>query len=714
MLPLVIGVIIVVGLAAVVILKPTGVDIEPVQLKKFVSLAELENYVKTAYHGSSGYYGTFGGIERDMNTGVIPTAMPLAQDAAESASGSAKGSDDFSQTNIQVEGVDEPDIVKTDGKYVYYVTHNKVFIVDAYPNPASIISEIDIEGTIQNIFINGDKLVVFGQDSQYYDPYGGGLVRDEMIMPPPGGSYTQNMFVKIYDITDKSNPDAVRELEAEGYYYDSRMIGDYAYIVINSPVQINDIRIPVLYEDGKALSTPGAFPDIYYFDNPDYSYRFTTVMSVNIHNDNEDPNSKIFMMSSANNMYVSQDNIYITYMKYTSPTFYYNKMIDEVILPITPMEVDNEISEIRQGSGSEAENYNEVSEVLQDYFNRLSETEKEQVMKTVQEKMVEVQKEIEKEREKTVIQKIYVHNGEIEYKAQGLVPGNILNQFSMDQFNNNFRIATTTGQIWGGTSANNVYVLDADLNIVGELEDLAPGERIYSVRFMGEKGYVVTFRKIDPLFVIDLSDPNNPTVLGKLKIPGYSDYLHPYDENHIIGIGKDTIEAAEELTEQRGIDFVWYQGVKIAIFDVTDVENPIELHKVVIGDRGTSSPALYDHKSFLFSKEKNLMVLPILLAEISEEQKQQDYDSSFPAYGEFVYQGAYIYEITLDGGFNLRGRITHFENDEEFVKSGYRFHGSDSVSRSLYIDEILYTFSPNKMKANNLGDLTEINLLEFS
>ncbi|NIP67558.1 hypothetical protein GWM83_02345, partial [Candidatus Bathyarchaeota archaeon] len=114
---------------------------------------------------------------------------------------------------------------------------------------------------------------------------------------------------------------------------------------------------------------------------------------------------------------------------------------------------------------------------------------------------------------------------------------------------------------------------------MGRLEDLAPGEKIYSARFMGDRGYLVTFRKVDPLFVLDLSQPTNPKVLGKLKIPGYSDYLHPYDENHIIGVGKETVAAEQG-------DFAWYQGVKISLFDVTDVEDPREIDKYEIGDRG--------------------------------------------------------------------------------------------------------------------------------
>ncbi len=208
----------------------------------------------------------------------------------------------------------------------------------------------------------------------------------------------------------------------------------------------------------------------------------------------------------------------------------------------------------------------------------------------------------------TGIHKIRLDNGYIEGVADGSVPGWVLNQFSMDESDGYFRIATTTGHAWGvSTSKNNVYVLDEDLKVVGELEDLAPGEQIYSARFMGNRLYLVTFKKVDPLFVIDLADPTAPRVLGKLKIPGYSNYLHPYDEKHVIGLGKEAVDS-------EGGSFAWYQGVKLSLFDVSDVSNPREVAKLEIGDRGTDSPALYDHKAFLFSRERNLLVIPILEA----------------------------------------------------------------------------------------------------
>jgi uncharacterized secreted protein with C-terminal beta-propeller domain len=296
-------------------------------------------------------------------------------------------------------------------------------------------------------------------------------------------------------------------------------------------------------------------------------------------------------------------------------------------------------------------------------------------------------------------------------------PGTVLNQFSMDENNGYFRIAATVHRyvIRSGenSESNNVYIFNTGLNITGKLEDLAPGESIYSARFLGDRAYLVTFKKIDPFFVLDLSDPSNPKVLGKLKIPGYSDYLHPYDENHIIGVGKDTVEA-EENDNPRATPggFAWYQGLKIAIFDVSDVSNPVQTFSVTIGDRGTQSEALNDHKAFLFDKEKNLLVIPVLLAEIKDKESAPKW-----SYGDYVFQGAYVYKVTLESGFELKGRITHYTNSssgsDAFARSGYYFNGQNDIRRSLYIGNLLYTLSPTMIKINDLDTLDEIKTLDF-
>ncbi len=557
------------------------------------------------------------------------TSVQSATDSA--PSNEASGTDDYSTTNVQVEGVDEADIIKNDGKYIYVVNANKVVIVDAYPvQNMEILSEIEFEDeNVGEIYINDDKLIVF--TNEY-----GGIIYSEVrcaaigVCPPP--TYNEpKTKVYIYDVSDRSDPKLDEEISFSGNYANSRMIGNYVYLLANQYIN-EDVILPVYEINGEVKAIEPQ--EIYHTPVRDYSFQFTNVFAIDI--ENAEVSGKSVVTGTSQTVYVSKDNIYTSFTKY--PGWYSD---------------DSE--------------------------------------------------------EETTINKISIDGDEIEYVATGTVPGHLLNQFSMDEFDGNFRVATTVGEVWDSEkpSENNLYVLDEDMNIVGQIEGMAPGEKIYSVRFMGEKAYVVTFKKVDPLFVLSLEDPQNPQILGKLKIPGYSDYLHPIDENHIIGIGKDTVEADEALKEGRGLDFAWYQGIKMAVFDVTDVENPIEMYKVVIGDRGTDSPALYDHKAFLYDKNKELLVLPITLAEIQGEKTSDN------QYGDFVFQGAYVYKLSLEDGFELKGTITHYEDDEVAKKSGYYFYGDKNIQRSLYMDNVLYTFSNEMIKANDLGDLDEIGSVDL-
>jgi uncharacterized secreted protein with C-terminal beta-propeller domain len=305
-------------------------------------------------------------------------------------------------------------------------------------------------------------------------------------------------------------------------------------------------------------------------------------------------------------------------------------------------------------------------------------------------------------KETTAIHKINIEAGDITYMATGNVTGYVLNQFSMDEYQDYFRIATT---VHAFSSQTHLYVLNSSLHVVGVIEGIAPGEDLHSARFMGDKCYLVTFKKVDPLFVIDLTDPEAPQILGKLKIPGYSDYLHPYDDTHLIGIGKETVEAKEG-------DFAWYQGVKISLFDVGDVSQPTELNKIEIGDRGTDSPALSDHKALLFSKDKNLLVLPILLAEIDEAQYPNGVPAS--AYGNFVWQGAYVLDVSLEHGIAVKGTLTHMGDNSDLLRSGYYFESSYAVKRAVYVENVLYTISDKLIKLNALDTLLELNEVELA
>lgn len=665
--------------------------VEGKHLKKFSSCDQIKNFMETNVSPFSG--GFFASSAMAMNGGAVATGAREAGPAAE----------DYSTTNVQVTGVDEADIVKNDGKYIYVVSGGKVTILDAYPaESAEVLSEIEFSGSPSEIFINDDKLIVFGTE---YSGYGYGVAIPE-IYPPV---YSSKSFVHVYDVSDRETPVMVRNVSIEGSYFDSRMIGDYVYAVINQPLtyQAEQIRIPTISSNGEERPVCGCV-DVYYFDNPDYSFKFTTIMAVDTQDDNKEPTTEVYLMGYSHDMYVSLDNIYITYMKQFSYMDYIGSLIDEVVLPIVPAGVAAEIQTVEVSGLSLYEKLEAQMQIVQAYSNSLTGEAKSRFDSELQNRTEEWTVEFYKQMEKTIIHKISIKDGDIEYKTQGDVPGNVLNQFSMDENNGYFRIATTTGQLSRSferaTSKNHVYVLDQDLKIVGKLEDLAPGESIYSARFVGDRGYLVTFRKIDPLFVIDLKEPSNPTILGELKIPGYSDYLHPYDENHIIGIGKATVGAEQG-------DFAWYQGVKMSLFDVTDVENPKEVSKYEIGDRGTDSYALHDHKAFLFSKSKNLLVIPVLIAEIDEEKYQGEIPPN--AFGDYVWQGAYVFDLTLENGFVLKGGVTHVEDESSFLKSGYYYRGPYSVKRALYMDDVLYTVSDKMVKMNNFGTLEEINEIEL-
>jgi len=232
------------------------------------------------------------------------------------------------------------------------------------------------------------------------------------------------------------------------------------------------------------------------------------------------------------------------------------------------------------------------------------------------------------------------------------------------------------------------------MNTVGMVEGIAPDERIYSTRFVGSKLYMVTFRQVDPFFVIDLSSPQNPKVAGKLKLPGYSDYLHPYDDTHIIGIGKET--------KENEYGNVVTQGLKIALFDVSNMENPKLIDKMEIGDQGSDSAALHDPHAFLFSKEKNLLVLPV--TEVTQRSKIDLY-----RWSNSVWNGAYVIHVDAKG-FSTLGKVRHSSTKTDY----FDWWNEATVLRSIYLDDNLYTISNKYIKINDLGnDLEDLNTVDL-
>tara|TARA_Y100000310_G_scaffold296626_1_gene329016 strand:+ start:5163 stop:7388 length:2226 start_codon:yes stop_codon:yes gene_type:complete len=667
-------------------------------LNKFSSTQELAAFLKNAAD-NSGYTSIYsGGIRSTMMIEAAVADMEVSESSALGApaakSISAAGADDYSQTNIQVKGVEEADIVKNDNKYIYTLTGNKLVIIDAYPaEDADILSETEVKGRAQDMFVNEDRLVIFTVNNEQIPVFA-----EYDYVPRP--RYTSKTHALIYDISDRTNPELLKDYNLNGNYYQSRMIDNYVYFIVQENVYYynNLVDVPMIREGSAELIAP----EIYYFDNPENNYNFNTIASFNIQSD-DSLDAKTFMMGYTNNLYVSRNNIYITYQKNLPYTYYKEHNEDrfhKVVVPLLPSDIQNKISSIKNNDElTSYEKWDRISGILEDMYNNMEEKEKESLVEEIGEAVEEYEAKLEAERRKTVIHKIKIDDGYIDYDTKGEVHGYLLNQFSMDEHQGYFRVATTT-YVYNrrdSTMYNNVYILDENLQLTGKIEDIAPEERIYSTRFIGDRLYMVTFKRVDPLFVIDLSEPENPTILGELKIPGYSDYLHPYDENHIIGIGKET-----EGNQWGGIST---KGVKLSLFDVSDVANPRQVDKYEIGQSGTDSEALNEHKAFLFDKEKNILVIPI------REIKGRTYDEKYGYYRNNVWQGAYVFSLTPEDGFEVKGTITHNENGED---ERYYYGSPYAVRRSLYMDNILYTVSAKKIKMNSMEDIEEeVNEIEL-
>lgn len=535
---------------------------------------------------------------------------------------------DYSKTNTQVQGVDEADIVKTDGTYIYYLTNEKLTIINT-ENATQMkeMSTIKFDETFtpEEIFLNNDKIIVIGKRYEY-DKTERKIGIDEDYLYP---NYMDKTYTsaKLYNVKDKINPTLERTVEVEGDYLTARMIGSNVYIASNKymyyayicntykSTELNEDDFKPHYLDTATSNETKSinFDCIYYI--PEFEdTNYLNIVAFNITN-NQEANVESYL-GAGEEIYASKENLYVTKTKYD----YERK-------------------------------------------NKTSIT--------------------------TEIYKFNLNNANCTFAKAGDVPGSVLNQFSMDECNGYFRIATTDSTSWNSESnTNNLYVLNENLETIGKIEGLAKGERIYSVRFMGNRAYMVTFVETDPLFVIDLSNPTTPTVLGELKIPGYSKYLHPYDETHLIGIGEDT-----EVVNYGYGDRVVTNGMKMAMFDVTDPNNPQELYNVKIGEKGTYSELLYNHKALLFSKEKNIIAFPISITD-------NDYKVTF--------QGAIVYGVSLEKGFELKTKISNSATDYD------RYYSRNRVERIIYIKDTLFTLSNGLIKAVDLNTFETKGSIELN
>ena len=220
------------------------------------------------------------------------------------------------------------------------------------------------------------------------------------------------------------------------------------------------------------------------------------------------------------------------------------------------------------------------------------------------------------------------------------------------------------------------------LETAGQIDGIAKGEQLYAARFVGDRGFLVTFQRIDPLFTVDLADPHNPKIAGELKVPGYSEYIHMLDDNHLLTIGKDA---------QEGDGFAWYLGLKLSIFDVTDLANPTLLKETTIGARGTDSEALYNHKAFTY--HNGLLAFPVNLYEGS---------ATPPSYGEYTFGGLMVYRVSLDKGFEELGRIATVDQSEPYYWSYNQW------TRGIFIGDSVYAACDHDIKAAAVADMSKL------
>jgi inhibitor of cysteine peptidase len=549
----------------------------------------------------------------------------VAFDSSSKASGQ-----EVSSTNVQVQGIDEADIVKTDGEYIYQVVDGKVNIISAQAKEMEHVASIQFQQTFSpsQLFLDKGQLLIIGYSYSYEENTAEKKIAADSLYAP----MNESTKALLYNINNPSKPTLEREISLEGHLSSARKIGSNIYLIANHFPQYwlleeeDEVDLRPRYSDSVTQKevTSVSYDDIQYIPGSREA-NYTTIAAFDLSKPSQEAKITTYL-GSGGQLYMSKTNLYLALTNW--------RPAEDRKIATTP---------------------------------------------------------------NTMIYKFGVDQLEVSFQAKTEVIGTVLNQFSMDEHNDYFRVATTEGESWDENipSKNHLIIFDKDLKQVGTLSNLAKGERIYSARFMGDRIYIVTFKETDPLFVIDASEPSKPTILGELKIPGFSNYLHPYDENHIIGFGYDTkLVTMDGEKEPR----VLTEGVKLSFFDITDIHNPKEKFTEIIGGRGTYSPLNYDHKALLYNNKNGLFAFPI---NVYEGVEGNEYEQ------KFIFQGAYVYNISLDQGFSLKSKISHMKGKALYEE------WENEIQRLVYIDDQLYALSHSKISSYSLENYQFLSELEL-
>lgn len=526
--------------------------------------------------------------ESTADTAAAPESGAATNDQAAGADTSADSADgsSYSDTNVREAGVDEADIVKTDGKYIYLVTRQGMLqIVEARGGDMKLASTIRLEAAgegIQEMYVDGDVLSVITSD------YETALYEREKNTYDTLEQQTTHLYT--YDISDRTKVRQTGHISQEGYYQSSRKSGQYVYLFTNyTPYNTEDPEAVEEYiprVNGELLPAE----DIYLPREQNIS-SYIVITSVDTGKPDKVQDTKA-LVAGSDMMYVSSSNIYITRPEWS------------------------------QGGN------------------------------------------------RTSIVRFAYKEGKIKAEAAASVNGYLNDSFSLDEYEGNLRLVLTASDA-RGVDTNGLYILDQKLEVTGKIENLAEGERIKSARFMGDKGYFVTFRNTDPLFSVDLSDPQNPAVLGELKIPGFSEYLHYYGDNLLLGIGRDADpETGKEL------------GLKLSMFDISDPSNVTEKSKMIL-DAVSEYSVAANYKAIMIDPEKNLFGFAYT-------------EGGYSPSGEYpnAYYGVFSYEEGT--GFVNKLVWPLYENQEDH-------YGGFTDARGLYIDNTIYIYNGSSLTAFDMN-----------
>jgi uncharacterized secreted protein with C-terminal beta-propeller domain len=694
----------------------------------------LSKYGQDQCSGYGYAYATSGSGGAPERASADATAAPSAPSTSGSFDSSKTSATSYSQTNTQVQGVDEADIIKNDGKNIY-VLHGRAFkVVNAWPaNALAEVGTLDVEGSPTEMYVADGRVVIYSQVNGYklfeaagvkpkshyqdYGYYGGGMARTATDIagpypyPQPESQYAPLTKITVLKL-DGTKPILTREVYFEGSYLDSRRVGTnvrtvlqgFAYgpklkygvhelytnvapgtdpypktasasiaaleqlradnlAAINAS-QLGDWLPYTFTKNGEAVTASRiACEDFYVPSIGSTQSGITEVASLDLNDGGGVRQSAI--LGQAQTVYGSADTLYLAASAYIEPPFQWSDPVamggDVAVSPSPPTDGSMGTQSLRPRTEITA-----PAVIAWSQGNT------------------------------------HVHKFEFasdarfpNYVASGTVPGSVKNQFSMDDKDGFLRIATTEQRQYVTVEGryvapepqlrpdtlNHVFTLGVAgpwLDIKGEVRDLAPGEQIYSVRFVGTRGYVVTFRQVDPLFVVDLADPLKPTLLAALKIPGFSDYMHPIDANHLLTIGRDaTLEGR-------------VRGLQLQIFDVTDGRNPILTQKYTYsGTEYGQSEATYDHKAFTFFAEKSLLAFPYY---------------SYSTTGSFR-SSLEVFKVDVTTGFQKLGSIDHtplLQSSPTGYCGGYY---APSVRRGVFLENIAYAISYGGIVAKDVNNL---------